>query len=100
MGFSERYHNEVKALESWFYPLLVGKRVASTYDIRVYGVDKMPPEYIAMTKKAFDVWLEHREYEVSYAQMCAGFFAAANRAGLWGESGERDPVKTTGRNAK
>jgi hypothetical protein len=75
---SNRYACELDSLTLWFRAALscVPKFVITRQQY-AYGVDSLPSYLKDVCNNAFHVWLTHRNYEISYNQMCIAFFSAA-----------------------
>lgn len=77
-GASERYNVEVEALQQWFQEKLstLPPIEITQADYR-NGTDSLHGDYAKIVEKAFATWLQDRNYELSYSQMCIAFFNAA-----------------------
>src|ERR1044072_359639 len=72
-----RYVDESRQLEGWFRNRLTNiDPFQMTEEEYLGGVDNLPPHLKQLTTEAFDHWLQHRGYQLSYSQMCGSFFAA------------------------
>lgn len=80
-GMSERYKQEITDLQAWFEKRLQGEQVTLTEAEYQAGTDSLPEPFKRMVQTAFDEWLTERRYELSYNQMCKGFFGAAKAVG-------------------
>lgn len=69
-------------LRDWFKARLTAlPDVVLTQSEYRAGTDSLKEPHAPLTKQAFDEWLAKRNYELSYNQMCNGFFAAARSLG-------------------
>ncbi len=79
---SPKYHQQTEELRDWFKAKLAARpEVVLTKSEYSAGTDSLKEPHAPLTKQAFDEWLDQRNYELSYSQMCNGFFAAARELG-------------------
>lgn len=79
---SPNYHQQIEELRDWFKAKLAAlpEVVLTKYEYSA-GTDSLKAPHAPLTKQAFDEWLAQRNYELSYNQMCSGFFTAARDLG-------------------
>jgi hypothetical protein len=83
MPYSDEYEKEVRLLEAWFIEQIAGLEPLSltTAEYKI-GTDAVPEPWKGIVAEAGKIWLAHRNYELSYNQICRAFFAAADKCGL------------------
>jgi hypothetical protein len=93
----ERYAKEINDLREWLKLRLpaLGK-FKLTRDQWEAGTDSLKNYHADLIRDAFIEWLTTREYELSYNQMCAAFFAAADACDVM----EVDPPRTNSTQGK
>ena len=74
----DNYDKQISDLTTWFIERLTFPVCLTDYDYRI-GIDSLDLLSKALTDKAFSVWLEKKNYELSYSQMCVSFFYAARK---------------------
>lgn len=78
MSACKRYRKELHNLTLWLRAALsCVPEFTITCQQYLYGVDALPSYLKDICNNAFHVWLTHRNYELSYNQMCIAFFSAA-----------------------
>jgi hypothetical protein len=77
-----RYSDEITSLTLWFKAALSSvDTIEITQQQYEYGFGSLPVNLLTICNNAFDVWLIHRKYELSYSQISIAFFTAAEAIG-------------------
>ncbi len=79
---SPMYHKQIADARDWFKIEMATLPVFVPSEAEyVNGIDRLNEPYAALTKRAFDEFLNNRNYELSYNQLSLAFFAAADELG-------------------
>ncbi len=78
---SPRYEQEITDLSAWFETAMDGlPSITMTEAQYSRGTDALPEgEYCHLVAKAFSLWLNDRNYELSYNQICNAFFTVGTK---------------------
>ena len=80
LGYTPAYFGQVDALTEWLTERLNRlSPVVYTQEERDVGVDALPKHIRGLAKQASDIWLNERQYELSYSQMCTAMFRAIDQ---------------------
>ncbi len=79
--FSKNYTQQEYDLQDYFLYQCTDRLILSTEDFS-RGTDCLTDYYREVVDKAFYKWLNERNYELSYSQICRAFFGALDKKGL------------------
>ena len=72
----KNYIEQIDTLVEWFKDRISCPIKLTEVEFKV-GIDALVGQPKKLTEQAFQYWLNTKQYELSYSQMCVAFFRAA-----------------------